>query len=377
MENLPARGQTKGTYRRRKLVMDLKRPFVQVLNTTFLRSTIHETSEHVRGVEQGVAELKASLSGTPAAGPSGQAGLSLSDRVDLLLDRDERHQRQLLDRVTRATVDLLHAGADSELRQSDRWGRQEKHLKTILGRLELFSAQTVNASVGALIREENVRHLRALGAMISLDRLVLLKFGIPSMADAGPGYLLMVVEIILDRRPRLVVELGSGGSTLVVASALRRTEQAGTLVSWDESSERVNFLRRRARAEGLESVVDVREWSRNPEGPGHTPMTGGGVDILLAGTVSNEQSLRASLVLFQEQLTRDSLVVVKGGAPASADLTEVANWGASLGYTSVLDHSVEDGVLLLTKGEPYLPGLTAAVHCTPSDGSEAGEVSGS
>lgn len=92
-----------------------------------------------------------------------------------------------------------------------------------------------------------------------LTRSVRLNYSLPALRGwaASPDVLLMLHEHVRQRRPRLVVEFGSGCSTVVIADALRQNG-FGKLVSFEHSSDyaaqTLGYLER----ENLDAWVDLR-----------------------------------------------------------------------------------------------------------------------
>lgn len=74
----------------------------------------------------------------------------------------------------------------------------------------------------------------------------------------APDLLLHLVHIVRHRRPRLVVELGSGVSTCWIALALRAFDVPGKLVSLEHLAQFHQQTRLQLRACGVEHLADVR-----------------------------------------------------------------------------------------------------------------------
>jgi predicted O-methyltransferase YrrM len=73
---------------------------------------------------------------------------------------------------------------------------------------------------------------------------------------ASPDLLLILAQRVLDRRPRLVVELGSGVSTLALGYALQKSG-GGRLVSVEHEEAYAQRTQERVRRHGLEAIVTV------------------------------------------------------------------------------------------------------------------------
>jgi predicted O-methyltransferase YrrM len=87
---------------------------------------------------------------------------------------------------------------------------------------------------------------------------------LPPMRDyaIAPDFGNIIAREILGNRPRLIVEFGSGVSTLISAYCLKRLG-AGRLLSIDHDAEYVERSRRNVAAHGLASIAEVK----------HAPLT--------------------------------------------------------------------------------------------------------
>jgi predicted O-methyltransferase YrrM len=74
---------------------------------------------------------------------------------------------------------------------------------------------------------------------------------------ASPELLHDLVLTIFETRPRRVVELGSGLSTLVCAYALQKVDPGGRIISLDHDEHFAEATRRQLRMHGLEEIVQV------------------------------------------------------------------------------------------------------------------------
>ena len=68
----------------------------------------------------------------------------------------------------------------------------------------------------------------------------------------------LLLELILDRKPGMVVELGSGVSTLIIGYALKKIG-GGRLISVDHDARFLDETRYHVNRSGLADVVDLRE----------------------------------------------------------------------------------------------------------------------
>ena len=119
-----------------------------------------------------------------------------------------------------------------------------------------------------------------------LDRLGLPYDALPYLGSwkADTGLLTLLVDHILGHRPRLVVEFGTGASTLVLARAMQQAG-GGTLISFDQHADFVDATRQWLADYGLEADLRAAPLARSPDGwPGlwydHGPLPKG-IDLML------------------------------------------------------------------------------------------------
>ncbi|MBO9711476.1 class I SAM-dependent methyltransferase [Sphingomonas sp.] len=119
-----------------------------------------------------------------------------------------------------------------------------------------------------------------------LARLDLAPDALPHLGSwkADTGFLHLLVDHIEAARPRAVVELGAGASSLVVARALQRNG-GGRLVSCDQHAGFVEATRQWLRENGVDADLRATPFKRSPMGwPGvwydHGPLPGE-IDLLL------------------------------------------------------------------------------------------------
>ncbi|MGQ0560066.1 MAG: class I SAM-dependent methyltransferase [Sphingosinicella sp.] len=134
--------------------------------------------------------------------------------------------------------------------------------------------------------------LRSLDGGRRADKQFLLKrLGLPGDAlpnlgswKADTGLLALLVDHIERHRPKLVVEFGSGASTLVIGRALQRAG-GGTLISFDQHQDFVEATRRWLGDYGIEADVRAVPLRPSPDGwPGlwydHGPLPRG-IELML------------------------------------------------------------------------------------------------
>lgn len=105
------------------------------------------------------------------------------------------------------------------------------------------------------LRNDVVRQVQALHA---IHTLLPIRSPLPPMGQytIDPDFAALLASTVLEHRPRRVLELGSGVSTLIVAYALRAAG-GGQLVSVDESERYRDSTLAHIRRHGLEDVAHV------------------------------------------------------------------------------------------------------------------------
>lgn len=100
-----------------------------------------------------------------------------------------------------------------------------------------------------------------------LDRLDLPHDALPNLGSwkADTGLLTLVTDHILAQLPRLVVEFGTGASTLIIAKALQKAG-GGTLISFDQHSDFVDATRKWLADYGLEADLRSVPLRPSPDG---------------------------------------------------------------------------------------------------------------
>lgn len=100
-----------------------------------------------------------------------------------------------------------------------------------------------------------------------LDRLDLPHDALPNLGSwkADTGLLALVVDHIEEHRPRLVVEFGTGASTLVIARALEKWG-GGRLISFEQHEDFVDATRNWLAEHRLEADLRAVPLRRSPEG---------------------------------------------------------------------------------------------------------------
>jgi len=119
-----------------------------------------------------------------------------------------------------------------------------------------------------------------------LDRLGLPADALPNLGSwkADTGLLSLLVDHILAERPKLVVEFGTGASTLILAAALKQAG-GGQLISFEQHADFVEATRNWLGEHGLEADVRAVPLRKAPAGwPGlwydHGPLPTG-IDLMV------------------------------------------------------------------------------------------------
>jgi predicted O-methyltransferase YrrM len=102
-----------------------------------------------------------------------------------------------------------------------------------------------------------------------LDRLELPQDALPHLGSwkADTGFLDLIVDTIAALRPRIVVEFGTGASTLVVARALEMNG-GGALISHDQHADFVDATRAWLAEHGLTADLRAARLEPTPDWPG-------------------------------------------------------------------------------------------------------------
>lgn len=100
-----------------------------------------------------------------------------------------------------------------------------------------------------------------------LDRLGLPYDALPHLGSwkADTGLLTLLVDHILAEKPKLVVEFGTGASTLVIARALQMAG-GGRLISFEQHADFVEATRPWLKDHGLEADLRAVPLRRSPDG---------------------------------------------------------------------------------------------------------------
>jgi predicted O-methyltransferase YrrM len=158
--------------------------------------------------------------------------------------REIRDLRTVLDQTQRRVVSAV---------ERQRLDTEDRHreLSDALARVQRIADRGV--------RDLRFTVPRELEATVQLFQDFTPRAPMPSSGDyaLNPTDLLELLFLVRSRRPRLVLELGSGTSTIWLAYVLEQT--GGRLVSLDHDPEYANRTRDALRAHGLTAVAEVRD----------------------------------------------------------------------------------------------------------------------
>lgn len=165
-------------------------------------------------------------------------------------------QKELSD--VAATVEAQRARVEAWAAQLDDWHGELDAVRTNVATALDGAAQDRRAQ-DKRQAAELARHIRQTEALIQLYEKVQPRAAMPSSGGwaLDPTGVLTLLEVVRQRRPQLVVELGSGTSTLWLGYVLQQMG-SGRVVAIDHEDRFAELTRANVAAHGLEDVVDVR-----------------------------------------------------------------------------------------------------------------------
>ncbi|MBB1059030.1 class I SAM-dependent methyltransferase [Marilutibacter spongiae] len=225
-----------------------------------------------------------------------------------------------------ALIESLRKGYEADKQALKAFTHNEKKLRS-LSRVPLQWLKT-----------ETVREVEAL---MQLRELLGTEGPTPLLGGwaMDPEAMLSLVELVLERKPRCIVELGSGTSSLWLAMALKKNG-TGRLVSYDHLGEYAESTRKALEAHGVGAFAQVRAaplvdvaigeetyaWYSLPDAPGE-----GEIDLLIVdgppGGTGPMARFPAIPRLF-DQLREDAIVVVDD-ASRPDEKTMLDRWEAA------------------------------------------------
>ncbi|HYF73582.1 MAG TPA: class I SAM-dependent methyltransferase [Nocardioides sp.] len=170
--------------------------------------------------------------------------------------------RSALGRLDRLQGRLERETRTAQEREARLDRRTTKQAERQLARLDAVatSVEAVPGKVRGAVRNDGVVTRRQVQALLNLLQIVPLRASLPPLGGwaASPDLVLEVVDRLLAERPRLVVELGSGASTAVLALAVREHGLDTRIVSLDHNAHYAARTRELLERHGVADLVDVR-----------------------------------------------------------------------------------------------------------------------
>ena len=164
-------------------------------------------------------------------------------------------QRRTRGLVDRRTTRLINEYRSPELRNPD------------LTAVRRYAAEIASENTKSFVRQQQL-HLdtqRQLQAALNLLQLVRFDAAVPGMGgtEASPALNLALTDALLEHRPEVLVQLGGGTSTLLLALATAQHDLGTHLVLIEHDADVVASTQALLRRHGVDDRVDVR----------HSPLT--------------------------------------------------------------------------------------------------------
>lgn len=241
--------------------------------------------------------------------------------------RRTRVHRDEIDRRILRRIGVLENRLKStrqQLKVQDQGTRQL--VNGVSGAVQDLSVQQSRARVQAqeAAKRRHLSSTRQVQALGQLDRLVEITGPVPPMGGwaASPDLVVLVLEQLLERRPKVVVECGSGVTTLFTALAIEQHGLDCRIISLDHEEEFAGQTQRLLERHGVAHHVDLRCVPLEPTGlPGHdtpwysrTALEGiDGVGLLVIDgppEMTGEQARYPAMPLLQGRFAPDALVIM-------------------------------------------------------------------
>lgn len=141
--------------------------------------------------------------------------------------------------------------------------RHSLELASRIGNLDRDTKRTL-ASVGearADLRGEIKQTFRQVEALQNLNAMLPVDDVLPATRGwaASPDLLMVLVDLVITQRPSLIVECGSGASTLWLALAMRRFEIKGRIIALDHEPVFADRTRDFLTRHGVDDLAEVRD----------------------------------------------------------------------------------------------------------------------
>lgn len=124
--------------------------------------------------------------------------------------------------------------------------------------IQSLTYQQIKEGHNAQIRIARENYIQT-EAMFSIFSLLRLNGPLPSMSEyaAYPDLVNLIIKILHEKKPQIVVELGSGVSTLIIAYYLKQTG-GGKLISLEHDKEYAEFSQNYLISHGLNEIATIR-----------------------------------------------------------------------------------------------------------------------
>lgn len=141
-------------------------------------------------------------------------------------------------------------------------GAQNNAIRTLQHRL-LDQTGKIRQDVFAAerrLKESAARDFAQAEALLNLHQLARVSSGMPTTRGwaASPDLLLLLVSLVEQHRPATVLDLGSGSTTLWMATAMRTHGIEGRIIAIDHDENYAELTRRAVVEHGLDKYADVR-----------------------------------------------------------------------------------------------------------------------
>lgn len=207
-------------------------------------SSIDELKSALVGIDDRLQEAGRSIESTSKGLEATNSSLDLAGKGVEAMSRGLEAASTSLD-ATSASLAELRADYEADKRKLKVLSRDEKQLRSISKKgLQWLKYETV----------------REVEAILQLRQMLRVESPTPLLGGwaMDPESVYGLVQLLSERQPRLVVELGSGSSTVWVALTLRRIG-AGRIISYDHLPEYAARTRAALRDAGLEEWAEVRD----------------------------------------------------------------------------------------------------------------------
>ena len=218
----------------------------------------------------------------------------------------------------------------------------------------------VQESIRKEVRRQSQSTYRRIESLLWLKDALMLRWHLPPTGGwaADPDFLLHVHELIRERQPGLVLELGSGVSSVVIADALRQVG-AGRLVTLDHLEEFANITAAFLKRENLTSYAEVRlapltaVATPSGETPWYDPKKVADlseIELLIVDgppAKTAKQVRYPALPVLQDRLANGCCILLDD-AGRKDEQAILARWGDELRLNYWVDKSFEKGLGLIT-----------------------------